>query len=193
MTNAANQRIMVIDTETTGLAPRISPRIDNIHLWDSCRIVQIAWSIYDSVSTKLLSSACYIVNPENAFAIPDSAANIHGITTHIARSQGTPINKIIDHLARDIETVSTIVAHNIQFDDNVILSELYRVGVADVIASWKSKTRKCTMLMGTEPKGRWPKLSALYMRLFNKEPEGELHRADTDVRICAECYFRLIQ
>jgi SNF2 family DNA or RNA helicase len=35
------------------------------------------------------------------------------------------------------------------------------------------------------------KLVDLYKRLFECEPEGTLHRADVDVRACAQVYFEL--
>lgn len=187
-------KVMVIDTETTGLPPRPWAPVDDNVQWNCCRIVQIAWSIYDVATGELVRSACHIIDPQRSFEIPAVAARIHGITTDIAHARGVPITDVIAHLSSDLDDVGTIVAYNLQFDDNVILSELHRAAVdPDVIAKWCVKNRQCTMKMGTEPKGRWPKLSALYTRLFGKEPDGELHRADTDVRICAECYFRLIK
>jgi hypothetical protein len=83
------------------------------------------------------------------------------------------------------------VAHNIEFDDNVVTSELIRYGCDGFLIQWSQLRKVCTMRMGTLPRQKWPKLSELYVRLFNREPEVTLHRADADVHVCAQCFFRL--
>jgi DNA polymerase III epsilon subunit-like protein len=183
-------KTLVFDTETTGLPPRGAPP-SNTAAWDKCRIVQIAWNVYDSRTHDLERSVCFMVKPEG-FVIPAESTAIHGITTERAVDEGVPIADVLEYLRRDLCRVATLVAHNIRFDDNVVMAEMHRIpSFTDVITAWQDKERKCTMLMGTPPKGRWPKLVTLYERLFGAVPECTLHRADADVEVCAKCFFAL--
>lgn len=181
--------IFIFDTETTGLPPRgVAPSETN--KWRDCRIVQIAWELYSSVTHELITRECYIVRPDG-FDIPDSAAQIHGITTARATEEGIYIKDVFAAIRAQISSFDTVVAHNVAFDDKVLLSEMHRYDQQDLISAWTSKTKECTMLIGANGK-KWPKLIELYHRLFGEEEPGvTLHRADADVALCAKCYFKL--
>lgn len=185
---------IVFDTETTGLpAKYLRATADNFHNWDSCRMVQIAWEIYDSTShDEPVSSACYTIAPDN-FTIPATASNIHDITTEIALSNGRSVVDVLRVLLSDIQrnNVKIAVAHNVAFDDNVVLSEIYRVNnqLNNCETTWQSLQKYCTMIQGTPRGGRWPKLSQLYIKLIGPLPETlTLHRADEDTRLCSAIY-----
>lgn len=185
--------ILVIDTETTGLPPRgKSPT--NGEAWNSCRIVQIAWQLYPVTAqsiNELVSSACYIIKPKYG-DIPVESAKIHGITTERAMQEGVDIMEVISELDKVLPMVTLIVAHNIDFDKNVVASELHRAGAFDMYRRFMVKDMYCTMREGTQSGGRWPKLADLYERLHG-EKVGEnmrLHSADTDAQICAAIYFK---
>lgn len=178
-------KIFVFDTETTGLPPRGANPLQ-YQAWDNCRIVQIAWHIY-SRDGKLEEKACYFVKP--TFEIPAKATEIHGITQEMAETEGIPLWKMIKIVSEKLETVSHIVAHNLEFDLKVLMAEMARMGDLEGCQELEAKHRVCTMLKNTIPGQRWPKLSDLYRRLFGREPEGHLHHADTDVQLCAEIYF----
>lgn len=180
-------KILILDTETTGLPPRgTNPAL--YPKWDGCRIVQIAWHIYDQ-DGNLEGKECYLVKP-SCFQIPAKATEIHGITQEMAETHGLPMWKVMNILRSILPSVSHVVAHNLEFDKNVILSEMARINEMELFNEFASKIGACTMLMNTIPGQRWPKLSDLYRRLFQKEPEGQLHQADTDVQLCAEIYFQ---
>lgn len=183
-------RTLVFDTETTGLPPRKCSLDDSVS-WNKCRIVQIAWHVYDG--DVLEASYNTIIKPDG-FTIPDFVSNIHGITDEIADREGIPIEGMFERLQDVLPTVDTIVAHNIKFDDNVLLSEMYRYKKNDMIDSWISKKKVCTMMMAKpyQQNNKWLKLSELYRVLFDEEPSGRLHSADTDVALCARCYLKMI-
>jgi len=182
------QRILVLDTETTGLAPRNVPYTMTI-AWRNCRIVQIAWNIYNDGT--LISSKCFILRPEG-YEIPESSSRIHGITHQEAMTTGHPIQEVLKEFHQDLLTVDVLVAHNMAFDKPVILSELHRYKMEDAIQKMEQLPTECTMLMGTLPKQKWPKLVELYKRYFNEVPTIS-HRADADVAQCAKIYFHLKQ
>jgi DNA polymerase-3 subunit alpha len=183
------QYVMVIDTETSGLPSKRNVNPSDYHAYDTCRMVQVAWGIYTH-DGNLVSEECYMVKPDD-FIIPNEVIRIHGITNEEAMECGLPINEVLNKLHTSLATVQTIVAHNIKFDEGVVLAELYRAHAVDNANMWLSKARDCTMLMGSEPGKKWCKLVDLYRRLFECEPEGNLHRADVDVRACARVYFEL--
>jgi DNA polymerase III epsilon subunit-like protein len=150
----------------------------------------MAWNLYDEDGT-LERHENFIIRPDG-YVIPEVAANIHGITTEHATEHGVPIQDVFTALAEYLPHVSTIVAHNIRFDNSVLLSELHRYRAYDIAEAWQKKKSVCTMLMGTRQNEKWPKLIELYKRLFGREPAEDMHRADADVRACAECYFHMI-
>jgi DNA polymerase III epsilon subunit-like protein len=179
---------LVFDTETTGLPPRnVTP--DVVEAWEKCRIVQIAWNVYDAHAV-LCASQCFYIVPDG-FEIPEIATRIHGITTDMARERGVAWSHVLEELRKVLPRVGTIVAHNMSFDDQVLRSELHRMKEYAFLAQWSPIPKMCTMRMGTLPKQKWPKLVELYERCFQRKPEGTLHRADVDVRACADIYFHL--
>jgi DNA polymerase III epsilon subunit-like protein len=82
------------------------------------------------------------------------------------------------------------------FDEKILGAEYLRTGIVN---SLSLKNRICTMINSTEfcaisgPYGyKWPKLSELHHKLFNKGFE-EAHNASVDVRATSKCYWELIQ
>lgn len=196
--DGADKYVMVIDTETTGLPPRtLSLRKEDINFreFDACRMVQIAWGCYGHDGRRI-SEESFILKPDG-FDIPWSASAIHGITTERAASEGVTLAEVLPKLFDALQSADMIVAHNVAFDYSVISAEIYRFCVHHggvhpaCIDMWTSMPRRCTMHAGTLPGQRWPKLKDLYARLYGVEPGATLHRADEDVRVCADVFFRL--
>jgi len=184
-----NKRILVLDTETTGLPPRsITYRVTKA--WKNCRLVQIAWKIYDASGSPIEPTECYIVKPDD-FTIPEVAANIHGITTECAEKEGIDIQIVLTKFEEALKTVDLLVAHNMAFDKSIILSELYRYKMKDAVKQMEEISTECTMLMATKPYEKWPKLTELYAKCFGETPAIS-HRADADMEQCGRIYFHLI-
>lgn len=197
-----NRYVLVIDTETTGLPKGRGVTSESYEKWNGSRLVQIAWELFNP-SKLCVDKQSYIVIP-NGFEIPEVVVNIHGISTERATEEGIPLENVIKLLHTLIKYNPIIVAHNMQFDNDIILAELYRAlntnslpSIQDIlpelITLWIECEKHCTMLMGTLPGQKWPKLVALYERCFNRLPSGEMHRADNDTRACAEIYFHLLE
>lgn len=187
---------LAFDTETTGLVDnedkKKTPNAKNVHIWDKCRMVQIAWEVRDELNN-VHSRCTYIVRP-GGFMIHNS--DFHGITTDRAITEGHDVTEVIKKMFSDIEeyNVQTVVAHNIFFDENVIMAEMYRYKMNDFISKWKLlNNKRCTMLMGTKYGMKWPKLPELYEKVCGKLPEGvQLHTANWDTRLCADIYYKLM-
>ena len=184
--------IMVIDTETTGLPPRNEDPI-NYKKWRDCRIVQFAYRLYnvnDSNEHILTANDCVIIKPDG-FLIPQFSAKIHSITTEIANKEGITIHQMFKKIQRVItdNSIDVLVAHNMDFDNNVVLSEMYRYEMHQLAEKWSAINKLCTMKEYSDPNKKWSKLSELYKEIFNKEPDIPLHSADNDAQLCAEIYF----
>ena len=181
---------LFFDTETTGIPRNYKAPVTDLANWP--RLVQIAWMLTDSEANEL-ASVQHIVKPDG-FTIPSDAAKIHGITTEMAMRDGRDVKSVLTEIAQDIGSASMLVAHNIAFDEKILGAELLRAGYPNLI---EKKKRRCTMLEATDycrlpgQYGyKWPTLQQLHLKLFN-EPFTGAHRALTDVRACARCYFEL--
>lgn len=159
-------------------------------------IVQIAWSIfdYDGVEIKKVSS---IIFPKD-FTITKSSSSVHGITTEMAKKEGRSIDSILSLFNEDIVEISLIVSHNLDFDLLTLNAEFLRNQMKTDLLNIN---RYCTMkspqvvnyckIPNTYRSGyKWPSLSELHMKLFDKSFDG-VHNATADVDACARCFFEL--
>jgi DNA polymerase III epsilon subunit-like protein len=182
--------VLVFDTETTGLPRYRNAPFTDLDNWP--RLVQLAW-ILCGEDGKNLDSRNSIVFPEG-FSIPVEAAGVHGITTERAAKEGRPLKEVLEEFSDAIEQADILVAHNIDFDKNILCAEFLR---AEKTHRLLEKKGICTMVTSTEycqipgPYGfKWPTLSELYYVLF-KEEFIEAHDAALDVSVCARCFFKL--
>ncbi|XP_055354585.1 uncharacterized protein LOC129600181 isoform X2 [Paramacrobiotus metropolitanus] len=185
-----NGVVMVLDTETTGFPPN-SPPSDFLP-WNRCRMVEIAWHLYTNKG-KFVGKQQHIVKLDTSVYMPAEAIRVHGITREMSEQMGKPIGDILQYLENDLDNVSVVVGHNIQFDMKVILAEMFRANRTDLFQVFSEIPTACTMEMARSitPGGRKSKLAVVYEQCFGKAPSGVLHRADADVEICACVYFML--
>jgi DNA polymerase-3 subunit epsilon len=181
---------LFFDTETTGIPRNYKAPASDLTNWP--RIVQLAW-LTTAADGHEIGCAEHLIKPDG-FEIPNDAAKIHGITTKIANETGTELNIVLARIEKDLMNVNTIVAHNMQFDEKVLGAEFLRTGRPNIVTT---KAKICTMQLSTEfcqlpgPYGyKWPTLQELHLKLFNISFQGA-HRALSDVRACAACYFEL--
>jgi len=156
------------------------------------RLVQIAWETYDERGQQT-EAYSRIIKPEG-FIIPGDAIRVHGISNEKAKSAGQDLRGVLEQFRTRIEESSIIVSHNMQFDENVVLAEYYRLGIRN---DFHRKTRICTMRQTTDfcrIPGRngykWPTLTELHAKLFG-ENCAETHDAGADAAICSKCFFEL--
>jgi DNA polymerase III epsilon subunit-like protein len=217
--------ILFIDLETNGL-----PTTKNWHnyypfrelqYYETSRVIQIAVKKYVKLGDEkmpkkksinisvcddkryavenkyvLVESHDYIISPDG-FKIENT--EFHSITQDIAKSNGIPFKRAIEkikHLFRGV-----LIAHNIKFDSNVLLSEMFRYGLYDQIAQVENMNQFCTSY-ATAPilqicrlrNGDWQhiKLIHWYQRVVGKAPE-KMHNAEYDVYMLATCFFSYLE
>lgn len=181
---------LFFDTETTGIPRNYRAPVEDLDNWP--RLVQLAWLLADGHGYEV-SAAEFIVRPDG-FVIPDDAARVHGISTERARREGAALADVLAGVAAGIGNATTLVAHNMSFDEKILGAEFLRAGLPNPLTG---KERLCTMQAGTDvcrlpgPYGfKWPKLQELHRALFEESFSGE-HQALADVRACARCFFEL--
>lgn len=179
---------LFFDTETSGLPRNWNAPASDLENWP--RLVQLAWIQYDSSGNEI-SGKNRIIKPEG-FEIPFSSTMIHGITNKRALETGIPLQKALNEFLQAVNTSNLLVAHNMNFDEKVISSELIRTG-----KNLPSINKFCTMETTADfckiphRNGyKWPKLTELHKKLFNSNFNGA-HDASNDVLACARCFFEL--
>ena len=173
---------LILDTETTGVAP-------------TARIVSISWALYDESAAEL-SLSDHIIYPDG-FTIPPEASAIHGISTEAARRKGIPIKTALAALSSDIEShvPSLFVGHNVGFDRPIVLNEYARLETPTKLGTLPTYcTMKTTANFCRIPRYnggyKWPTLEELHRKLFGR-PHTAAHDARADVVACAKCFFEL--
>ncbi len=192
--STGRQKLLFFDCETTGL-PGVrwfSPEV--VDQWP--RLVQLAWARYDARGD-LEEARNFIVRPDG-FKIPPDSTRIHGISHARALREGRDLREVLDEfLAAAGAPGTTLVAHNFEYDRNVVAGELIR---ARKPLGFLELTGICTMKSTTDlvqlprPGGgsgyKWPTLEELHNWVFGFSYEGA-HDAALDIEACARAFFKL--
>lgn len=206
-------KVLVFDTETTGLPPKNAGEInlDNIDKWPY--IVQFSYIIYDDVTNRILKIIDKIVKlPDNIIMAKENIA-IHGITNECMIEKGVDLKTFFDTFMDDFINADRVVGHNVDFDIKMLKVEILRKLTYELTYFHaecyneylhllnSSNKYVCTMqetidLCGIErsnKKGnymKFPKLSELHFKLYNINPNN-LHNSLYDVLVCLRCYCQL--
>lgn len=185
---------LIFDTETTGLPRDYKAPVSDSENWP--RMVQLAWQLHDETG-KLFSAKNYIIKPVG-FDIPIAVANVHGITTERALKDGVDLKFVLEEFLNDLQKTHYNVGHNVEFDINIVGAEFYRLSLANDLANkplldtMKSSVNFCAIPGGRGGGFKYPKLTDLHIKLFNKG-FGDAHDAAYDVDATARCFFELLK
>jgi DNA polymerase III subunit epsilon len=145
-----------------------------------------------------------IVRPDR-FLIPDAAAEVHGITTAIARACGVPLIIAVSALTNLWATAEVRVAHNLEFDDRVIDGAIVSLKRQSTLARPPGVCTKelATPILDLPPtermvqfghgdKPKSPSLKEAYRHFFGEDPPGH-HSALADARAAARVYLEILK
>jgi len=123
-------RVIVIDTETTGLFPK-----GPISMRDMAKcphIMQLSYMVYDTTTFMIVEDYDAIIQLAAETEISEKSIEIHGITRERSIASGVPINVALFNLRSALynHNVSLIVGHNISFDKQMLDVECKRCGLA---------------------------------------------------------------
>lgn len=183
---------LVFDTETTGLPKNWKAPMSEVDNWP--RVIQLAWALFNE-KREMVQVRCDLIKPDG-WVIPKEKFWIdNGFDQFTSLKNGIPIDNALDAFIEALEQSNYLIAHNMNFDHNIVGAEMLRRG-----KSTAYKTQKvCTMEASTpvlKLRGRfgdfkWPKLEELHRYLFSEMFENA-HDAGADVKACGRCFFELV-
>lgn len=208
-------KIIVFDTETSGLPKSRIITHNTIHLWPF--IVQFSYIIFDTDTSTILKSYDAIVKVKPYNVISEDSIKFHGITQEISESKGINIDNVLAEFIGDLELADMIVAHNVEFDLNMIRVEVLRLEQS-LIAQGNMELRMinvelrmtliiqtknlyCTMRESVDlckiekenSRGKYykfPTLTELHKHLFDVEPK-HLHNSFHDILCTVRCFIKM--
>lgn len=206
---------LVFDVETTGLL-----RKSNMHKVEECpHVLQLSYAMYDCGRRKLLKTVdSYIRIPANV-QIPKEASDVNHITYDMC-ANGYLMADVLKEFYEDYHKSTVLVAHNYQFDSNMLSIEFQRhwpeLAISHPYALnlfqhtyLKSRNMRyiCTMETSTDickiahalkqREGKpvtykWPTLLELNTHLFDSEPPPtNMHNSMVDVMVTMRCFMKL--
>jgi DNA polymerase III epsilon subunit-like protein len=195
-------KIIVFDTETSGLPKSRIITPNTIHLWPF--IVQFSYIIFDTDTNVILKSYDAIVKVKPYNVISEDSIKFHGITQEISESKGIGIDTVLFTFINDIDNVDMIVAHNVEFDLNMIRVELLRLEPVSELSKSKFEAHTnfyCTMRESVDlckiekenSRGKYykfPTLTELHKHLFDVEPK-HLHNSFHDILCTVRCFIKM--
>ena len=190
---------LIIDIETNGL-PNCSgfsygkyPDYNDIDKYKSSRIVQMSMMLCNK-KFEQIELKDFIVKATD-FTIDNS--RFHGITNEISSEKGVLFSEIAEEFLNNLKKVKCIIAHNANFDINIIKSELYRAGLYSIIDELKTKRILCSMKQTknmVKAKNSYgikdPSLAELYKFIVKKDMENA-HNSKYDVLNLYEIILKL--
>lgn len=207
------RNVLVFDTETTGLLPKVTT--ENINSAEMPRIIQLSYILFDTCSYDVKKVGNHYIKLEDGIEIPPFITEITGIHPETCKTRGVNIaDALVDFYNAAMEA-DCIVGHNVAFDIRMIECEIernylklehaapliislfnpmyLRVKKIDIICTMKESIHVCNIIK-TDKNGRsykkFPKLCELYLHLFKTVPD-HLHNAMIDVLACLRCFLKV--
>lgn len=186
---------LVADVETSGRIKHRNKDPRNLSNWP--RIVQMCWYVFDKDGGLIYDRCEYFKQPR---PLPRESIAIHGITDEICKEKGVDPVIVLNDFLEWCGKVDYMVAHNAEFDHNVIEANMRRFKVSDDF----SIPYQCTMKI-MEPiiklpstfSGKlykYPKLEEVVNFLFfgnGMHASIDGHDADKDVAYTSRCYLEM--
>jgi DNA polymerase III epsilon subunit-like protein len=188
------RKILFFDTETTGLPQFYNAPITQVNNWP--RLVQLAFIEYYEDAT-LAANHNYIIKPVG-FSIPRDATHIHRITNEQAQTEGRDLTQVLDIFVNAITESSILIAHNFDFDRNIVGAEFVRkefdtkpILTKRSFCTMKNKDIVNFCRISGKNGYKWPKLEELHYKLFNQK-FSDTHDASIDISVTAKCFWELL-
>jgi len=200
-------RVLVFDVETSGLLPKDK----EAKLEDYPHILQLSFVVFDTNGWKVTKTGNTYINVSQKIEISKKITELTGITREMC-DKGIQIQRALREFGKEYMECDIIVAHNINFDRQMIKTEIernkeflepnIRILFDREFEKQNNKFNYCTMYGSknvckieiTNSKGekyyKSPKLVELYEHLFEMVP-GNLHNSLVDTFICLRCFVKM--
>lgn len=176
------KRIVVFDTETSGLNPPL--------------VIELAYVVLNYESLEEVSHSSQLLSLPVGQSISYGAFKVHGISDAAVRKRGVPavaaLRTFTDLCHEIVADGGLVVAHNAAFDARAI-NATFQAFLApnrfsvQTFCTMRSATAFCG-LQGKAGRPKPPKNEELYKILFKQAPNQKLHSALGDVRVSVDNY-----
>lgn len=205
-------RALIFDVETTGLLPKKGQPVK-----DYPHIIQMSFVLFNLLTKTVELQKNFYINIPNDVEITEKITELTGITKKMCSTSGVSIIYALNEFYQAYNSCDVIIAHNHEFDSQMIKLEIYRNreilqkandkveclnlfnSIYDSIyniehfCTMKSSVDICNILIqkpGKTPYKKWPTLLELYEHLFGETPSG-LHNSMVDTLVCMRCYLKI--
>ena len=182
-------RILVFDTETSGLDPQ----------WNV--ILQLSYQIVDSDSWATIKTVNhYFAWPDNKARVSEGAISVNGLTEDVLSGKHLSNRKAaLEEFVADKDSCELLVAHNLDFDKKFIIASCREEGVKFANCGWAQSydTMKRMINYCQIPKDwgsgyKWPKLTELADCLDIDYSHIALHDSSSDVELTKQCFKKIV-
>lgn len=186
--------IIFFDTETIGFPINWKAPVTEVDNWP--RMMQLGFEVCNDKG-EVLQSYLKLVKPDG-WEVPNERFWIeNGYSNERSLELGEPVSDVLSAFVNAIEKYDCqlLVAHNMDFDKNVVGAEMIRLDIKIERRMLKVCTMKSSVDLCQLPGKfglKFPKLVELYNKLFDKDFDGA-HDAGNDVAACRECFFKLVE
>ncbi len=170
------QRIVFLDTETTGLSPSQGDRVIELGCVEMVNRAATGRTFH------------FYLNPQGK-SIDAGAQAVHGISSAFLADK--PIFKDIAHDFIEFIRDAEVVIHNAPFDVGFLNAELERVGMKAMKAASNCSIVDTLVLAKNQYPGKRNSLDGLCDRFAVNRSNRNLHGALLDARLLAEVYLNL--
>lgn len=121
-----HRRVLVFDTETTGLMPK--HKKGDPFPPDSAypHIMQISWMLYNVATNEIEEVVDEYVSIGKDVPIDPGSTAVTGITREVTETKGKPLAPLLIRFYLAYMKCDCIVAHNLQFDGEMVRKEMWR-------------------------------------------------------------------
>lgn len=182
-------RILVFDTETSGLDPQ----------WNV--ILQLSYQIVESDSWATQKTVNhYFAWPEDKSRVTEEAIVVNGLTEEfLSGKQLSNRRTALEEFVSDKDSCELLVAHNLEFDKKFIIASCRTESVKFANSGWaqsydtmKRMTSYCQIPKAWGNGYKWPKLTELADCLRVDYSQIALHDSSGDVELTKQCFKKIV-
>jgi len=137
--------LLFLKIDTTGFPTKAKfgyPPYDSVQDYNDARVVQVNALLCDRATFKPLDTISLIVRADD-FTITND--KFHGISQDRSMHEGVEFGEVAHAVATMLESRPLILAHNAEFDLNILRSEMVRHGLLEALEVVNDTPALCTM------------------------------------------------
>ena len=209
-------KVLIFDTETTGLPLTRIINPDTLRLWP--HIVQLSYIMYDDSTNDIVVMEDNIIKIASDVVISEGSSAIHGITSDISQTRGVKLDTALNEFFDALKKADVLVGHNVSFDIDIVDIELLRMiydsspeisakelthlktnlhilrNYKNIYCTMRNSIELCAIkVVGKNGReyNKFPRLNELHQKLFDTTPNN-LHNSLNDILVTLRCYAMMM-